>query len=110
MKREAAAAALPAQMTDVRWVYNAQGATDVYHTSAAFNTMPVPTDEWINKRQIDGDVPLQPNLLPAQGLFLQSQLGGGPVPVSQFNSLDAKMDPTYNPPTRYGWNYATPFQ
>jgi hypothetical protein len=111
MKVEAAAFALQQQKTDVRWVYAGnQGASDVFHTSAFTNTMPIETDEWMSHRQIDGDVPLQPNILPAQGLSITAQLGGGPPPTSQFNSLAAKQDPAYNPPTRFGWNYATSFQ
>jgi hypothetical protein len=110
MKNDCAANALKAQMNDVRWVFNNRGSTDVFHSSSAFNTMPVPVDEWVNKKQIDGDVPLQPDLLPAQGLSIAGQLGGGPLPYTQFNSLSAKKDPTYNPSFRYGWNYATPFQ
>lgn len=102
--------AMPGQMEDVRWELGNKGVKDFQHDSNAFNTLPVPHDMWINRRQIDGGVPLQDNLLPAQGLFVSNQSGCGPLKPSSIYDASARQNINYNPPTRFGWNPYVPFQ
>lgn len=101
---------MPTQMADPQWVNNNKSVADFQHSSSAFNTMPLSTDMWINRRQIDGDVPLQDNLLPAQGLFISEQPFCGKKLVSAPISAQSRRNITYNPSMRFGWNYGVPFQ
>lgn len=105
-----ASKAMPVQMEDVRWDLGNKGVSDFQHNSGAFNILPIPHDMWLNRRQIDGDVPLQANLLPAQGLFISRQMGCGDLKSSAIYTPTARRDINFNNPTRFGWNYAVPFQ
>lgn len=98
------------QMTDVQWVNANKSVNDFQHVSSAFNTMPVPPEMWIHRRQIDGDVPFQDNLLPAQGLFIHQQMGCGELQTAQPYLPSTRQNITFNNPNRFGWNYGTQFK
>jgi hypothetical protein len=106
----AAANSMPEQRTDVQWVNNNKSNRDFQHSVDANNTMPIEPDKWSFRRQMDGELPLQANLLPAQGLFVSDQLGGGTLQSSSIFDPRARRDPTFNVPWRFGWNYGVPFQ
>lgn len=107
---QAAMKAMSVQTSDVQWVNGNKSVIDFQHSSRAFNTMPVPPDEWVNRRQIEGELPFQDNLLPAQGLFVLAQPFAGPLQPSEPFLPQTRKNITYNPPTRFGWNYGVPFQ
>jgi hypothetical protein len=106
----AAASALPAQTRDVRWVLQNQGNRDSQHSSASNNTMPVENNWWASKRQDDGEVPLQANLLPAQALDVDAQLGFNNAQTSAIYADMARHAVTWNPSSlRFGWVPGNPF-
>jgi len=107
---ELAKNAMNVQMHDIQWTNANKSASDFQHSSDAYNTMPMPVDSWMYRRQIDGVVPLQDNLLPAQALFVSRQPFGGDNPVAYPMHASARRSITYNPPTRFGWNPGVPFQ
>ncbi len=109
-KERLAIQAMPMHMTDVQWENANKSVSDFQHGAHAFNTMPVPVDMWVYRRQIDGDVPLQDNLLPAQGLFIQKQIGCGNLKPSVPLDASTRQNITFNPSMRYGWNYGVQFQ
>ena len=101
----AAAGALPGQMRDVQWTNNNKGNHDCQHSVQSNNTMPMDTDYWEFRPQLDGVVPLQNNLLPA-GVLQPSAFGTKP---STIYANMAREAPTFNPPTRFGWVPVVPF-
>ena len=106
----AAASALPAQTRDVRWVLQNQGNRDSQHSSASNNVMPVESNWWASKRQDDGEVPLQANLLPAQALDVDAQLGFNNAQTSSIYADMARHAVTWNPASlRFGWVPGNPF-
>ena len=105
----AACSVMPAQQMDIQWTNNNKSNKDMQHATYANNTMPIEPEWWTQRRQVEGDVPLQDNLLPAQALFPTKQLGLQNKTPSHTYNVTARMDPTYNPTTRFGWQPGVAF-
>ena len=72
--------------------------------------MPVESNWWASKRQDDGEVPLQANLLPAQALDVDAQLGFNNAQTSSIYADMARHAVTWNPASlRFGWVPGNPF-
>lgn len=103
--RAAAAKAMGYQHQDVQWTNNNGGNRDSQHTAEANNTMPIEPDMWTYRTQMDGVVPLQNNLLPADAL--QDRPFG--TAISRLYNTRARESVTFNPNFRHGWNPGTPW-
>jgi hypothetical protein len=101
----AAASAMPSQMRDVQWTNNNKGNHDSQHSTQSNNTMPMDTDYWEYRPQLDGDVPLQNNLLPA-GVLQTTPFGNEGTYIY---TNGARSAPTFNPSFRFGWQPVVPF-
>jgi len=109
-KQELAYQQMRGQKEDIQWENANKSVMDFQHAPYAFNTMPVDPEMWVYRRQIDGDVPFQDNLLPAQGLFVSEQMGCGYLKPSVPLTTATRQNLTFNPSMKFGWNYGTQFQ
>jgi hypothetical protein len=104
--QNAAARAMPMMETDIQWTNNNKDVKDDQHVAWSNNTMPLETDYWEYRPQIGGEVPLQDNLLPAQALQTNRIWD---TSVAYMYDPQARSQPVFNPPTRFGWNPWTSF-
>jgi hypothetical protein len=109
LQKRAASAAMGMMHGDVRWLNNNRGIRDQQHAAFALNTMPIEPDLWQDKKQLT-TVPLQANLLPAQGLFVDEQLGGGLQLPTQMRATSYKQDVAFNPFQNVSWPYGNPYK
>ena len=100
----AGATAMPRMENDVRWINNNGSNRDSQHTIESQNTMPVQPQFWTPRRQDAGEVPLQANLLPAQALQRNLQIGMGNQKPSNPYAAAARQSINYNPSSmKFGW-------
>ena len=100
----AGATAMSRMEKDIRWINNNGSNRDSQHTIESNNTMPIEPQFWTPRRQDAGDVPLQANLLPAQALEKNLQIGMGNQKPSNPYAAAARQSINYNPSSqKFGW-------